>query len=103
MPYPSPADEPRGGCAAALLLLLALAAAVAGVGGCASQALAGDGATASPARSDGPIYDLPADVRQSIVCDSRNREYLLLTTDGGGVAIIPYMGDGGEQVVMPQE
>ncbi len=54
MPYPSPADEPHGGCAAVLLLALAIAAAIAGVGGCV-QALAGairaDGV--ARARSDG--------------------------------------------------
>ena len=50
----------------------------------------------------GPIYDLPGDVRQEVVCDERNREYLLLTTEQGGVAIIPYMDENGEQEIMPQ-
>lgn len=36
---------------------------------------------ASPARTDGPIYDLPEGIGQEIVCDERNREYLLLTTE----------------------
>ena len=35
---------------------------------------------ASPARTDGPIYDLPEGIGQEIVCGERNREYLLLTT-----------------------
>lgn len=57
---------------------------------------------ASPARTDGPIYDLPGDVRQEIVCDEHNREYLLLTTEQGGVFLMPYMGSDGEQEIMPQ-
>ncbi len=56
----------------------------------------------SPARTDGPIYDLPEGIGQEIVCDSMNREYLLLTTEQGGVCIIPYMDEDGEQAVMPQ-
>lgn len=46
---------------------------------------------ASPARTDGPIYDLPEGIGQEIVCDERNREYLLLTTQ-----------QDGEQEIMPQ-
>ena len=38
---------------------------------------------ASPARTDCPIYDLPEGIGQEIVCDERNREYLLLTTEQG--------------------
>lgn len=55
------------------------------------------------ARTDGPIYDLPSDVSQTIVCDRLNREYLLLTTEGGGVCLVPYLDEDGEQAVMPQE
>lgn len=56
----------------------------------------------SEVRTDGPIYDLPADVSQVIVCDKLNREYLLLTTDEGGLCLVPYMDEDGEQAVMPQ-
>ena len=55
------------------------------------------------ARTDGPIYDLPSDVSQTIVCDRLNREYLLLTTEDGGVCLVPYLDEDGEQAVMPQE
>ena len=58
--------------------------------------------TVSEARTDGPIYDLPEDVHQQIVCDRHNREYLLLTTDEGGVYLIPYLDENGEQEIMPQ-
>lgn len=56
----------------------------------------------SPARTDGPIYDLPGDVRQEVVCDEHNREYLLLTTEQGGVFLMPYLDEDGEQEIMPQ-
>ena len=101
MPYPSPADEERGGCGpfvlTALLLLIILGAV-----GCTSKAMGAQDMTVLPARTDGPLYDLPEHVNQAIVCDERNREYLLLTTEQGGVAIIPYMDENGEQEVMPQ-
>lgn len=101
MPYPSPADEERSGCGpfvlAALLLLIILGAV-----SCTSKAMGAQGMTVLPARTDGPLYDLPEHVDQAIVCDERNREYLLLTTEQGGVAIIPYMDENGEQEVMPQ-
>ena len=102
MPYPSPADEERnGGCgpilAAVVLLFIVLAAA-----SCASQAMGAQDMTVRPARTDGPIYDLPEDVHQQIVCDRHNREYLLLTTDEGGVYLIPYLDENGEQEIMPQ-
>ena len=58
--------------------------------------------TVSPARTDGPIYDLPVDVHQEIVCDKLNREYLLLTTDEGGVYLMPYLDEHGDQVIMQQ-
>ena len=57
---------------------------------------------ASPARTDGPIYDLPEGIGQEIVCDERNREYLLLTTEQGGVFLMPYLDEDGEQEIMPQ-
>ncbi len=56
----------------------------------------------SPARTDGPIYDLPEGIGQEIVCDRCNREYLLLTTEQGGVFLMPYMDEDGQQAVMPQ-
>ena len=52
---------------------------------------------ASPARTDGPIYDLPEGIGQEIVCDERNREYLLLTTEQGGVFLMPYLDAGLER------
>lgn len=54
------------------------------------------------ARTDGPIYDLPSEVSQTIVCDRLNREYLLLTTEQGGVFLMPYLDEDGKQAVMPQ-
>lgn len=102
MPYPSPADEDRnGGCgplvAAVLLLLIMFAAA-----SCARQVMGAQEMTVSPARTDGPIYDLPDDVHQQIVCDRYNHEYLLLTTDEGGVYLMPYLDENGDQAIMPQ-
>lgn len=102
MPYPSPADEKRnGGCgpilAAVVLLFIVLAAA-----SCASQAMGAQDMTVRPARTDGPIYDLPEGIGQEIVCDEHNREYLLLTTEQGGVFLMPYMDEDGEQEIMPQ-
>ena len=57
---------------------------------------------ARQARTDGPIYDLPEGIGQEIVCDEHNREYLLLTTEQGGVFLMPYMDEDGEQEIMPQ-
>lgn len=31
-----------------------------------------------------------------------NREHLLLTTQGSGVFLVPYLGEDGRQKVMPQ-
>ena len=102
MPYPSPADEDRnGGCGplvAAVLLLLVVLGAVS----CVHRADGAQGATVTPARTDGPIYDLPEGIGQEIVCDSLNREYLLLTTEQGGVFLMPYLDEDGRQAVMPQ-
>lgn len=102
MPYPSPADEERnGGCgpilAAVVLLFIVLAAA-----SCASQAMGAQDVTVRQARTDGPIYDLPEGIGQEIVCDEHNREYLLLTTEQGGVFLMPYMDEDGEQEIMPR-
>ena len=58
--------------------------------------------TVTEARTDGPIYDLPGKVSQQIVCDCYNREYLLLTTDQGGICLIPYLDETGEQAIMPR-
>lgn len=57
---------------------------------------------ASPARTDCPIYDLPEGIGQEIVYGERNREYLLLTTEQGGVFLMPYLDEDGEQEIMPQ-
>lgn len=101
MPYPSPADEERGGCGpfvlTALLLLIILGAV-----SCTSKAMGAQNMTVLPARTDGPLYDLPEHVDQAIVCDERNREYLLLTTEQGGVFLMPYLDEDGQQAVMPQ-
>lgn len=61
-----------------------------------------EGVEVTEARTDGPIYDLPSDVSQAIVCDRLNREYLLLTTSQGGICLIPYLDEDGEQAIMPQ-
>ena len=101
MLYPSPADEERGGCGpfvlTALLLLIILGAV-----SCTSKAMGAQDMTVLPARTDGPLYDLPEHVDQAIVCDERNREYLLLTTEQGGVFLMPYLDENGEQEIMPQ-
>lgn len=86
----------------ALFVLSIFALAAVGAWSCLLQAAEAQEMQAPPARTDGPIYDLPEGIGQEIVCDERNREYLLLTTEQGGVAIIPYMDENGEQEVMPQ-
>ncbi len=102
MPYPSPADEDRNGGCGLIVLLAVLLFVACGFSSCAMSAFANDGMTVSKARTDGPLYDLPEDVHQQIVCDRHNREYLLLTTDEGGVYLIPYLDENGEQEIMPQ-
>lgn len=103
MPYPSPADEERnGGCGLIVLIVALLLFVACGFAACVSDAFADGGMTVSKARTDGPIYDLPEDVHQQIVCDRYNREYLLLTTDEGGVYLMPYLDEDGEQAIMPQ-
>lgn len=103
----------RDGLSALLMVVLGLTVAVCFAGmleGCTDEATAQavDVATVydTPAenaepRTDGPIYDLPDNVHQQIVCDRQNREYLLLTTERGGVCLIPYLDEDGEQAVMP--
>lgn len=86
----------------ALFVFAILGLAAVGAWNCFTRMAEAQEIQASPARTDGPIYDLPGDVRQEVVCDERNREYLLLTTEQGGVAIIPYMDENGEQGIMPQ-
>ena len=61
-----------------------------------------DGVEVTEARTDGPIYDLPTNVSQTIVCDRLNREYLLLTTSQGGLCLVPYLDEDGNQAIMPQ-
>lgn len=102
MPYPSPADEDRNGGCGLIVLLAVLLFVACGFSSCAMSAFANDGMTVSKARTDGPLYDLPEDVHQQIVCDRHNREYLLLTTDEGGVYLVPYLDENGEQEIMPQ-
>lgn len=102
MPYPSPADEDRNGGCGLIVLLAVLLFVACGFSSCDMSAFANDGMTVSKARTDGPLYDLPEDVHQQIVCDRHNREYLLLTTDEGGVYLIPYLDENGEQEIMPQ-
>lgn len=102
MPYPSPADEDRNGGCGLIVPLAVLLFVACGFSSCAMSAFANDGMTVSKARTDGPLYDLPEDVHQQIVCDRHNREYLLLTTDEGGVYLIPYLDENGEQEIMPQ-
>lgn len=102
MPYPSPADEDRNDGCGLIVLLAVLLFVACGFSSCAMSAFANDGMTVSKARTDGPLYDLPEDVHQQIVCDRHNREYLLLTTDEGGVYLIPYLDENGEQEIMPQ-
>lgn len=61
-----------------------------------------EGVEVTEARTDGPIYDLPTNVSQTIVCDRLNREYLLLTTSRGGLCLVPYLDEDGNQAIMPQ-
>lgn len=61
------------------------------------------GATVVESRTDGPIYDLPPGVGQTVVCDRLNREYLLLTTERGGVFLMRVLDEDGDQEVTPQE
>ncbi len=85
-----------------LFVLSIFALAAVGAWGCLLQAAEAQEMQASPARTDGPIYDLPEGIGQEIVCDERNREYLLLTTEQGGVFLMPYLDEDGEQEIMPQ-
>ena len=102
MPYPSPADEDRNGGCGLIVLLAVLLFVACGFSSCAMSAFANGDMTVSEARTDGPIYDLPEGIGQEIVCDERNREYLLLTTEQGGVFLMPYLDEDGEQEIMPQ-
>lgn len=57
-------------------------------------------ATVAPANS-GPLYSLPLEYEQEIVCDRSNRAYILVTR-GTSFSIVPYLDENGEQVVIPQ-
>lgn len=52
--------------------------------------------------SEGPIYNLPDGFRQTVVVDRSNRAYIMIESDDGGIALSPYLGADGEQVVIPQ-
>ncbi len=57
---------------------------------------------ASPARTDCPIYDLPEGIGQGNRVRRAQPQYLLLTTEQGGVFLMPYLDEDGEQEIMPQ-
>ena len=61
----------------------------------------GEGMRVLP-QADGPLYDAPPDVEQTVVCDRDNRMYILLRTPQGGIAITPYLDRDGSQRVMPR-
>ena len=86
----------------ALFVLAIFSLAAAGAWSCFTRMAEAQEVRVSPARTDGPIYDLPEGIGQEIVCDERNREYLLLTTEQGGVFLMPYISEDGEQEIMPQ-
>lgn len=86
----------------ALFVFAILGLAAVGAWNCFTRMAEAQEVRVSPARTDGPIYDLPEDVRQEVVCDEHNREYLLLTTEQGGVFLMPYLDEDGEQEIMPQ-
>lgn len=97
-----------GAVAAIILLVVACAIARASdVEAPAPEPLAivhdtpGEGMRAAP-QADGPFYDMPGDIEQSIVCDRENRMYVLLRTSEGGVAIVPYLDERGSQKIMPR-
>lgn len=48
----------------------------------------------------GPLYSLPLEYEQEIVCDRSNRAYILVTSETG-FSIVPYLDEDGEQVVIP--
>lgn len=86
----------------ALFVFAILGLAAVGMWNCFTRMAEAQEVRVSPARTDGPIYDLPEGIGQEIVCDEHNREYLLLTTEQGGVFLMPYMDEDGEQEIMPQ-
>ena len=102
MPCPSPADEEWAGGLGPLLVGAMLLFIVFAAVSCVHQASGAQTMEVHEARTDGPIYDLPEGVGQAVVCDSLNREYLLLTTEQGGVCLVPYLDEDGQQAVMPQ-
>lgn len=61
----------------------------------------GEGMTVAE-QADGPLYDAPLDIEQTVVCDRDNRMYILLRTPEGGIAITPYLDRDGSQCVMPR-
>lgn len=61
----------------------------------------GEGMTVAE-QADGPLYDAPLDIEQTVVCDRDNRMYILLRTPEGGIAITPYLDRDGSQRVMPR-
>ena len=85
----------------ALFVFAILGLAAAGAWSCFTRMAEAQEVRVSPVRTDGPIYDLPEGIGQEIVCDEHNREYLLLTTEQGGVFLMPYTSKDGEQEIMP--
>lgn len=53
-------------------------------------------------QADGPFYDMPRDIDQRVVCDRSNREYVLLRTEQGCIAITPLLDEEGKHAVMPR-
>ena len=51
-------------------------------------------------QSDGPLYDLPQNVNSYIATErSTNRAYIVVESDHG-IAITPYLDEGGDQVII---
>ena len=51
--------------------------------------------------SGGPLF-LPEGYGQNVVCDRSNRAYVLVTSPEGGLSVVPYLDEDGEQAVIPQ-
>lgn len=80
----------------------ARAAGADGEGAAAVYETPAEGSLTARPQADGPLYDAPLDIEQSVVCDRENRMYILLESPEGGIAITPYLDEDGEQRVMPR-